>query len=168
MDIEDRIKVIVSDFDGTLVRMDVDWERLKERLRKELNDEAFQGSLDDDLRRLRKISEEAFCYLCSVVAKDEIAGFRGFNDKLVNVLMEKPCAIFSSNTHQAIETILKRTRLRPFIVGKEDVQKGKPNEEGLLLIAKHFSVEPKDMLFIGNSKVDEKAGKRAGVETVLW
>ena len=165
-------RLVVVDFDGTLVNtLQVDWERLKQRLRDELYEGAFFDGLDRDLRKLRKFDEGAFRFLCGIIAEEEERGYNGANEGLLSLLKQrkKPTAVFSSNTHTAIERILSRDEFsgfKPFIVGKEDVKRGKPDPEGFTVISRFFKL--KCSVFIGDSEADFKAGKKGGVKTVSW
>jgi len=50
------------------------------------------------------------------------------------------------------------------IVGGNDVSNMKPDPEGLNLIAKNLGLEPKDILYIGDSIVDSKASMAAEID----
>ena len=54
--------------------------------------------------------------------------------------------------------------------GQRDGVARKPSPEGALLIAEELGVKPEECLYIGDSDVDMKTGKAAGMETVgvLW
>jgi phosphoglycolate phosphatase-like HAD superfamily hydrolase len=52
------------------------------------------------------------------------------------------------------------------ILGANDIEKLKPEPDGLLKIMKDQKVNPKRTLFIGDMKTDIQAGKAAGVRTL--
>ncbi len=52
------------------------------------------------------------------------------------------------------------------IVGGDDVKKGKPEPDGIIMACEMLAVEPQEALFVGDTKFDLQAGKRAGCRTV--
>lgn len=163
-------KLIVCDFDGTLVKLDVDWEALKKRLNEEMNTEAFDN-LDKGLRKLRMVDEESFKRVCEQISGLEISGFTRVNDELIEKVREyENFAIFTSNTRRATFELTRKRDFRgltPFIVAKEDVKNGKPSHEGLNFIKWWFDLPVSEIIFYGNSEEDRLAGERAGIETVI-
>ena len=57
-----------------------------------------------------------------------------------------------------------------YIVTGNDVVKFKPSSEGLLKIMKHFTLQPDELLMVGDSVSDVKAAHEAGVTiaAVVW
>jgi len=55
-----------------------------------------------------------------------------------------------------------------FVVTAMDVQWPKPHPEGLQKVADHFLVDPCEMMYVGDSQVDEVAAKAAGVPFVAY
>jgi phosphoglycolate phosphatase-like HAD superfamily hydrolase len=171
-------ELVVCDFDGTLARLQVDWQGLKARLHaiaaRAGHAWAFSSGYDRDLRELRsRAGLVLFEECCGVIAEAELAGFRAelVNKPLLAALRARgarPCGIFSANTHRALERIFEHEvwgGLRPALVGKEDVARGKPDPEGLLAVCAHFSVEPARALYLGDREIDLEAGRAAGVPT---
>jgi Predicted phosphatase/phosphohexomutase len=79
-------------------------------------------------------------------------------------------AIFSLNSRRVIETCLERLDLsKKFdtIVSGEDVKKLKPAPDGILKILKILGIEKENSIFLGDSYVDLKAGRAAGITSVL-
>ena len=171
MDIPSNIKLIICDFDGTLVQLNVDWSAIRNRLNWIMETEDFEN-LDKGLRRLRAVDEDGFHKVCNDIAGEEIAGFSGVNKELIDEVRKYPhFAIFTSNTRRAVSELMRKNKdfrgLTPFIVAKEDVRRGKPSHEGLNLILWWFECERKDAVFIGNSEEDREAGRRAGIHTII-
>lgn len=50
------------------------------------------------------------------------------------------------------------------MLGGDDVEKPKPDPEGLLKLLELFGVRKNELLYIGDSHVDEKAAAAAGVD----
>ncbi len=54
------------------------------------------------------------------------------------------------------------------VVTASDVKKAKPHPDQLLLLLDHFAIEPHQMLYIGDSKVDSEAAHEASVFFVAY
>lgn len=52
------------------------------------------------------------------------------------------------------------------ILGYKENMKRKPNPEGILIIMERFSAKASDIIYFGDSEVDIKCGKNAGIFTV--
>ncbi len=169
--------LVLVDFDGTLARLAVPWATLKRCLAAEAarHDVPWDrgGGLDANLRRIRReYGEAVFAGLCRLVSEAEYAGFRPdrVNLGLLSLLQRRaaqPCALVSANTRQALTRICAEAGFRPpLIVGKEDVQQGKPHPEGLLLACAHFGKVPAEALYIGDADHDARAAAAAGMRFV--
>lgn len=67
------------------------------------------------------------------------------------------------------KTLLKGADLLQYfevVIGGDDVKKGKPDPDGILLGCKVLGVSPSQVIYIGDSKYDLMAGKRAKCKTV--
>lgn len=176
-----NIKLVIFDFDGTIVRLKVDWESLKKELatyfQRIHNFESVFTSLYQEIDRVndlfgRKAREEAL----AIIEKYELAGIENLEFipqavKLIESLKDKgmKLAIFSSNTRKVVETILEKIdKLDSFesIVTIEDISKNKPDPEGLLKILRACKVSEGRALYIGDKQRDLEAGKRASVRTM--
>lgn len=90
-------------------------------------------------------------------------------EKVLQNLKTSGCktAIVTTKFHYRIEQILSKfdaNNLINIIVGAEDVRVEKPDPEGLLLAIKHLKAEKKDVLYIGDSFIDEKTAEHASVK----
>ncbi|MFO7797977.1 MAG: HAD family hydrolase [Promethearchaeia archaeon] len=179
-------KVIVFDLDGTIVRLDVNWQELKNILSNRYS------KIFDESCEFHSISE---C-LSFVVAKDQkeelhnhfkiIREFEIKNiennipipqtielikhKKKFGIPEDTKLAILSLNSRNTIKKSLKQEDILKyfdFIVGREDVRRWKPEPEGLIIIKDHFNVETDEMLFIGDMKKDLLTGTNAGVKAYL-
>lgn len=77
--------------------------------------------------------------------------------------------IVSTKFRYRILEILKREQLDSYfdiIIGGEDVKSHKPDPEGLYTIMNHFNIGPEDVLYVGDSIVDVKTAKNAGVQFI--
>lgn len=162
--------LLILDFDGTMARLAVDWNDLRARLARMARRDGFvwhpDEGLDVNLRRLRRTRGEAlFGRLCTVVAEAERAGFApaSVHAPMLPVLRRRrgrPTAVVSSNTRRALTDLLRDPvweGFAPFVVGKEDVRRGKPDPEGLLLACRRFGVAPGEAVFVGDAPSDRAA-----------
>ena len=158
-------KLIIFDFDNTIVKLDVDWMALMDELKidKPLNryiDELDRKKRDDVYKTIEKREMENIDKFEPI--DDLISFIRGLNGYKM--------AIFSLNSRRAIETCLERLDLSKkfdIIVSGEDVKKLKPDPDGILKILDATGVAKENSIFLGDSYVDLKAGKSAGVTSVL-
>ncbi len=171
--------LLVLDFDGTMADLVVDWATLKARLADMARLEGFvwhaDAGLDVNLRRLRWTrGETLFRKLCAVVAKAERAGFdpASVRASVLDLLRSRgprPTAVVSANTRLALADIFRAPVWEGsavFIVGKEDVRRGKPDPEGLLLACERFGVSPAEAVFVGDAPSDRSAAAAAGIRFV--
>ncbi len=77
--------------------------------------------------------------------------------------------VVSTKLNYRIRSILKRNDLEDFfdvIVGADDVTRGKPHPEGLLLALASLSVNSSAALYVGDHLLDAEAAQKAGVSFV--
>lgn len=179
-------KVIIFDLDGTIVKLKVNWKKLKNLLSKRYS-KIYKSSC-----KFNSISE-CLSYVVSKDDKEELLNFfdriREFEVRNVesNIPIEETIyfinhldefgidnqvklAILSLNTRKTIKESLKKENILEkfdFIIGREDVRRWKPEPEGLILIKNHYEIDNKEMIYIGDMKKDLLTGKNAGVDTYL-
>ena len=81
------------------------------------------------------------------------------------VLSNKPVAF----TRQCVSELLSSWRFDA-VIGESEKMPRKPDPQGALSIAEQMNIDPKDILFVGDSGVDMKTAKAAGMFAVgaLW
>lgn len=78
-------------------------------------------------------------------------------------------AIVTTKYHYRIQQILavhQMEHLIDAIIGVEDVKKAKPDPEGVWKIKDQFGVSLEDILYVGDSIVDAKTARGAGVDFI--
>lgn len=85
----------------------------------------------------------------------------------------RPTGLVTSKNREEIANTLPRLGIAPYvdcIVSADDVQRPKPDPEGLLLALKRLSARPETTLYIGDTVHDMRAGKSARVArcAVTW
>jgi HAD superfamily hydrolase (TIGR01549 family) len=77
----------------------------------------------------------------------------------------------ATNRSDSMPTLLKEHDITPYfdlIVSANDVPRPKPHPDQLLRLLDYFKVSPHEMLYVGDSKVDESAAKTAQVPLVAY
>jgi len=77
----------------------------------------------------------------------------------------------ATNRSDSMPTLLKEHDITPYfdlIVSANDVLRPKPHPDQLLRLLDYFKVSPHEMLYVGDSKVDESAAKTAQVPLVAY
>lgn len=177
---KNRYELFILDFDGTLVEsLKVDWLGLKKELCRLIGIDFREGlrvsNLLDEIKRargsrsLREAYEIVSRYESEAIEEARVRKEMGaFIRDVLN--KGKKVAIFSTNMRKTIDTILTKFKLRDkfsLVVSKEDVNRYKPDPEGLRLILSRLEVPSSKALFLGDKDVDLDSGRKAKVETVL-
>ena len=161
---------LVYDLDGTLVRLDVDWDAVTEDAAGIL---AARG-IDTDGMDLWDVLETAECEghrrrVEETIADYERAGAR-ISDRLA-LAAELPAAVpvgvCSLNCEAACRIALETHGLDgavDAVVGRDTVARQKPHPEPLLAALDGLGVAPSRALFVGDSRRDERTADRAGTD----
>jgi len=144
-----NIQIIIFDFDGTIMNLDCDWERIKQlRAKGDLNEPEIE-----DIE------------YAGALRGTEVEGI----GELIKSLKCKK-AIFSMNSSRSIFVglaVLELTGQFSMVVSRNDVEKYKPEPEGLEKILTALHISKKCALYVGDRKIDILTGKNAGVKTML-
>jgi phosphoglycolate phosphatase-like HAD superfamily hydrolase len=171
-------EVIVVDLDNTLVKLEVDWDALRDRLagvaeRAEVLVE--RHGIWPLMQAARQPGrEELLAEMERIVTDTELEGARGpRNQALVEWLDSqaagKPLSVLSLNSRHAVTRALESHGLDErvsHVVGREDVRRVKPDPEGMLELAVRHGVEPGAILFVGDKDGDRECAERAGTRFV--
>jgi phosphoglycolate phosphatase len=160
---------VVYDLDGTLVDLDVDWDRVTAEAGAVLSARGVDTdgmSLWDVLetaeeRGLRRKVEE-------IITDHEREGARSsvrlpLADELPH---DVPVAVCSLNAEAACRIALELHGLDGHIralVGRDTVDEEKPDPEPLLAAIRALHVEPGNAVFVGDSQRDRRTAQLAGV-----
>lgn len=184
------VRAILFDFDGTLFELKVDWLKVRQELKKLLK---FPGSAKDFkplkpriqeiIKRLRdndsttlkveKIEQQAY----EIISKHEIKGAEeGYPHEGAKEILEwcqdqgTRVVILTRNTRSCVFPVLEKYQWpQPeLIVGREDVEKEKPDPESGLLVLQNLNLQPEDCLIVGDSLPDMLLAKNLGIKSVLY
>lgn len=161
----------VYDLDGTLVRLEADWEAADREVR-ELID-ASPAAIETDGRTVWELLDAAEANgigaeVDGLIAEHEReAAHRSTRLPAADELddLSIPVAVCSLNCEAACHIALERHDLADYVdavVGRDTVGYRKPHPEPLLAAVRALSVEPESTLFIGDSERDAVTAERAG------
>ena len=77
----------------------------------------------------------------------------------------------ATNRVDTMDLVLAEHRLEnqfDLVVTAADVQRAKPHPDLLLKVLDHFRIRPEEMIYIGDSSIDEIAARKAGVPFVAY
>ena len=166
----DEYEAVVYDLDGTLVRLDVDWDAVHAAVVERLD----EHEVDVGDRNLWDILDVAAERGVKDVVEETIAEFEHEGAKTSRRLpladelpLGVPVAVCSLNCEAACRVALERHDLDRHVdavVGRDTVARHKPNPEPLLYAIESVGAHPERTLFVGDSDSDREAAVAAGTE----
>jgi phosphoglycolate phosphatase len=163
--VTDSYEAVVYDLDGTLVRLDVDWDAVRGAVATRLREEG--RSVDgDSLWTL--LERQAGSLVGETIAEHERAGART-SERLPladELPLSVPVAVCSLNAESACRVALERHGLDSHVdavVGRDTVETYKPDPEPLLHAVRELAATPERTLFVGDTDRDARTAERAGV-----
>jgi HAD superfamily hydrolase (TIGR01549 family) len=90
---------------------------------------------------------------------------------VLNRLMGRYKTAIATNRVDTMDRVLSEHRLEgqfDIVVTAADVPRAKPHPDLLLKVLDHFRVRPEEMIYIGDSSIDEIAARQAGVPFVSY
>jgi len=175
-----KYKGIIFDLDGTLIDLNVDWERLKEDLSvfcfKIKGEKINFTPLDKKLIFVKKKYGKVFYLkLLNIIYKYESKWSKyKINKPLIDYINDpanknQRLAIYSMNTEKCInDIIIKYLKRKPsIIISKNNCLEPKPTKKDLQKILCNWKLEKKSAIFIGDSRNDLESGKKIGIKTII-
>jgi len=160
---------VVYDLDGTLVRLNVDWEQARLDTAAALREAGARVDGESLWELLEYGQREGFeAVVERTIAAHERDGART-SERLAladDLPLSVPTAVCSLNCEAACRVALETHRLDGHvdaIVGRDTVATQKPDPEPLLEAADRIGTPPGRTLFIGDSDRDAITAERAGV-----
>jgi HAD superfamily hydrolase (TIGR01509 family) len=134
-------------------------------------DAIFKKFIQDDVRQQAALADY---YRLIETDGAEIKPFAGVRELLRELRATgRKLAVFTGATTRAGHIRLRHAGLLEFfdeVLGSDGLKNYKPHPEGLWRLLEHFNVAPQAAIFIGDSPLDMRAGRAAGVATAaaLW
>ncbi|MDY6774811.1 MAG: HAD hydrolase-like protein [Halobacteria archaeon] len=163
-------EAVVYDLDGTLILLDVDWDRVRHEISELLSEKGLETS-PSVWEMYATAHEEGIDEVEKIIRRHEVEGAR-FSERLETADEVEdgiPTGVCSLNSERACRVGIERHGLDSKIdtvVGRdtEDVDGWKPDPEPLLEAVERLSVDPDDAVFVGNSERDRVTAEKADVE----
>jgi HAD superfamily hydrolase (TIGR01549 family) len=120
----------------------------------------------------RAVSDYYECYRSRVSSRGLV--FPGITELLRKIKVSGlQLALFTGVEKKMMEYTLNPFRLSEFFevrITADDIQKTKPDPEGILLALSRIKADAKESMYVGDSSADMAAGRQAGVLTgaALW
>lgn len=161
------IRGAIFDLDGTLFEGDYDWPAIKRQLGVDRPD----GSILDHLRSLPPEERERKEKLLeSIEDRATSAGrLRPGAAALLDDLRREglKLAMVTNNRRENVERILGRYGLHFDVVVTRESGHFKPSGSPLLLAARKLDLTPEELVAVGDSEFDLRAGREAGMGSVI-
>jgi phosphoglycolate phosphatase len=167
--VTDDYDAVVYDLDGTLARLDVDWEQAERDVAARLR-EANVDPENYDTWGLLDAAEDAGIgdAVHGIIADHERDGATRAErlpcaDELAD--LDVPLGVCSLNCEDACRTALERHDILDafdVVAGRDTVPARKPDPVALTWVLERLDVAPEDALFVGDSPSDEVTANRAG------
>lgn len=184
---ESTIKTIIFDFDGTLAKLNIDFNQMREAVgklilsygitRDELHTDFILEMIDSAAaiinQRSPHISKKFFDESNSIIEKIEIEAAENGElfdrtKELLNSLksLKISCGIITINCAKAVKIVFPDIlSYCPVVVCRDAVKKVKPHPEHLNMALNKLGGSAKHTLMIGDHPLDIKTGRRAGTKT---
>lgn len=179
------IKLIIFDLDGTLVDSIVDITNALNESVRELGIPPFsigavremvgsgvsslvERALGDERRHLKETTVQRLVDYYAAHTVDDTRVYPGVRDVLEQLSRFKRCVLTNKRQSLAIKTLegLNLTHSIDEILGSANGYKKKPSPEPVNALLARFNVHPEEAVIVGDSEVDIRAGKSAGVHTI--
>lgn len=160
---------VVYDLDGTILRLEVEWEACEQELRTLLESEGHDAD-GLDAWELLSTAEDLGCGEAAdaIIADYEQEGATAATrlDRADELLTrDGPTGVCSLNCETACRTALEKFDLLDtvdVVVGRDSHPTRKPDPGPLLAVIDELGVSPERTLFVGDSDSDRVTAERAG------
>jgi spore coat polysaccharide biosynthesis protein SpsF (cytidylyltransferase family)/phosphoglycolate phosphatase-like HAD superfamily hydrolase len=188
--IKKQKKLLILDFDRTIVDLNVDWQAIKEKItnifalfgispdiEKPLFERIKDASKRSALKEKNNKLEDLIYKKCLTIIRDEellslkkCQLINGTKDFLKWMQAEKrEFVVLSNNNTEVIKKVFIKFKLPlpKIIIGSDSVEKQKPDTEGINKILIKFKKAANECILVGDSKVEVEIGDMSGVKTYI-
>ncbi|MBI5158945.1 HAD family hydrolase [Candidatus Micrarchaeota archaeon] len=123
----------------------------------------FKGIKEKDLWKVDELWRRLFAKKKVFLLPHVFSTLKQLHEKKVKI------ALVSNGDGARIREELKEHHIHSFfntIVTSDDVREFKPSPNGLIIALKRLGVKKSEVLYVGDSEDDVRAGKRAGIKTI--
>jgi len=169
-----KFKVLILDLDGTLVTLPIKWDELREKVRRLLKTDHPLKPLAPSIPKAAKGRADLIRKAFRIIEKAELEASNNakFDEELFNFLRwvknkGMKVGLVTLQGEKPARKTLKRLGVLNFfdlIVTRES---SLIRREQLMMSIRKFRVDPKEVIFVGDSYSDVKAGKELGLLTVV-
>ena len=167
-------EALISDLDGTIANLDIDWEALRRRVRALLNTDhplkPLGASIPEAARGDPRMIEEAF----KIVERAELeAAMNAVHDEATVQVFSRlkrwnvKIAVVTMQAMRSAETALLRIGVRGYVDVLITRDHSLSRREQLELALKRLGVDRGRAVFVGDTVYDLKAGREAGLYTLI-
>ena len=168
-------RLIVWDFDGTIVKLNVDWNKVKEEILKNYSD-LLSGkelsSINKMIYEIRKYTSDKKVF--NIIERYESASGYKPNWEIINIIKMlkrngKIQTILSDNMSSTVKRVLREVSIYDCfdqIVCKDSVNRYKPDPEGIGKIFEQYNIGKSEAVMIGDSWKDKELCYRFGITFV--
>lgn len=165
-------EAVITDLDGTLVDLGIDWDSLREKIRREMGWDHPLKPLGPSIPKVARSKEEEERAFTIVEEAELMASERAVpNYKLVKVLSRVKLiglkiALVTLQARKPAIRVLERMKILDFfdvVITREDSLDRKKQLE---LAIEKLGVKPEKCVFFGDTQWDVEAGKELGCVTV--
>jgi phosphoglycolate phosphatase len=168
------MKVLVSDLDGTLIHVPVNWSEVKEALSRVLKSEV--GSIFETLRDARARDEGLFRELSRLVEEYEVNSMKDLKElrgsrKLLKFLKDHgvKVAIVTLQSEGSLKKALEVSGLAPYVdvyvTRDEELDRARQIRMALQKLGAEMGQDA--IVFMGDRPSDLDAGRRLGIPTII-
>jgi len=158
-----RIQAVLFDLDGTLVKSDLDFEKI----RREIG--IVEGSI---LEHLEGLDQESRTEAWAILERHERDAAENSSlmegvDHVLRRARERGLfvAVITRNSRQSLEHVLDKLDLRFDLTLTREDGPPKPSPWPVLEACRHFKVAPDETLMVGDFRYDIQSGRAAGAWT---
>jgi HAD superfamily hydrolase (TIGR01549 family) len=180
----DPIELIIFDLDDTLVRSSINYTKIRTEIAELFPKNSQLPHLSRTpilklIKQLREIDEDSFHQAKSFVEKSERNAVNEAiimdGASVIPSLLKKfniEGVIYTNNTRETVRLYLRKPSfefLSSFeIFTRDDIQKPKPDPEGIIMILNKLNIPKLNTLYIGDSFLDSEAASNAKIKFVLF
>ena len=154
---------IIFDLDGTLVKLNVNWQELKNNLKKE-----FQLDFNPLFNDYLKLNKEEENKALKIIEKYELESKPKWvlNHDIIDWIKKKYSSwrffIVTNNTRKTLDSFLDIADIEDKITSSLTLNESKfpkPHKSTILNIMKDFEIKNSEVLFVGDSEIDTQLGE---------